>query len=277
MLVKVTESKKEAWSSYLDTCVFAYNTSRHESSKFSPFELMFGRRATLPIDIELRKAGPEEMLKHLCYARQWAWWLCRVTERTSEVLRGSEGKHPCCTRKTKILKILPKGTYLLQLVANSEVVVRVTGSHLKPYNEPAHDAGNEPPLKKSRTESSAGDGKTNNLSSTSDDSLCCLSPAADHLKSPETKISSQTLSEIDSPGYPKACSTPNHHLSSSLLHAGNTIKAKCNWCRQRMQDKTEENQALDCGAGPERIRQTWTCRQRLAHWQAHQCCQYFAA
>ena len=62
MLVKVTESKKEAWSSYLDTCVFAYNTSRHESSKFSPFELMFGRRATLPIDIELRKAGPEEML-----------------------------------------------------------------------------------------------------------------------------------------------------------------------------------------------------------------------
>ena len=36
----------------------------------------------------------------------------------------------------KILKILPKGAYLLQLVANSEVVVRVTGSHLKPYNEP---------------------------------------------------------------------------------------------------------------------------------------------
>ena len=66
MFVKVTESKKEAWSSYLDTCVFAYNTSRHESSKFSPFELMFGRRATLPIDIELHKAGPEEMLrKHL--------------------------------------------------------------------------------------------------------------------------------------------------------------------------------------------------------------------
>ena len=95
--------------------------------------------------------------------------------------------------------------------------MRVTGSHLKPYNEPAHDAGNVLSLKKSGTESSAGDGKANSLSSTSDDSLCCLSPAADHLKSPEAKISSQTLTEIESP---KACS-PNH-LSSSLHHAGNT-------------------------------------------------------
>ena len=245
--------------------MFAYNTSRHESSKFSPFELMFGRRATLPIDIKLRKAGPEEMLKHLDavpanepddFAGLQKERQKRLEEAKANILAAQEKQKDHYDRKRarpecyqvdalvlkkdflrkkrkggkldhryvgpyKILKILPKGTYLLQLVANSEVVVRVTGSHLKPYNEPADDAGNEPPLKKSRTESPAGNGKTNNLSSTSDDSLCCLSPAADHLKSPETKISSQTLSEIDSPGSPKACSTPNH-LSSSLLHAGNT-------------------------------------------------------
>ena len=60
MLVKFVHSKKSAWSSYLDTCVFAYNTSRHESTRFTPFELMFGRRATLPIDIAFRKALAEE-------------------------------------------------------------------------------------------------------------------------------------------------------------------------------------------------------------------------
>ena len=54
-------TKKEAWSAYLDTCVFAYNTSHHESTKFTPFELMFGRKATLPIDLELQKASPEEV------------------------------------------------------------------------------------------------------------------------------------------------------------------------------------------------------------------------
>jgi hypothetical protein len=32
MLVKFID-KKESWEHYLDTCVYAYNTSKHESSK----------------------------------------------------------------------------------------------------------------------------------------------------------------------------------------------------------------------------------------------------
>ena len=32
-------------------CAYAYNTSRHDSSKFTPFELMFGRQAVIPVDI----------------------------------------------------------------------------------------------------------------------------------------------------------------------------------------------------------------------------------
>ena len=44
----------------MDTCVFAYNKSRHESTCFNPFELMFGRHATIPIDINLQKASPKE-------------------------------------------------------------------------------------------------------------------------------------------------------------------------------------------------------------------------
>ena len=44
------------------TCVFTYNTSRHESTKFTPFEIMFNRTATLSIDIAMRKNSPEAML-----------------------------------------------------------------------------------------------------------------------------------------------------------------------------------------------------------------------
>ena len=63
MLAKYVSTKKEAWSSYLDNCVFAYNTSCHESTKFIPFELMFSRKATLPVDIEFQNASPEELCK----------------------------------------------------------------------------------------------------------------------------------------------------------------------------------------------------------------------
>lgn len=43
----------------------AYNTARHESSKFTPFELMFSRKAILPIDIQCDGEGvlPESLEK----------------------------------------------------------------------------------------------------------------------------------------------------------------------------------------------------------------------
>ena len=39
MLMKFANDKKELWCEYLDTCV------DHESKSYSPFEVMYGRRA----------------------------------------------------------------------------------------------------------------------------------------------------------------------------------------------------------------------------------------
>lgn len=36
------------WDEYIDLAIFSYNTSVHEGTKYSPFELVFGRLARLP-------------------------------------------------------------------------------------------------------------------------------------------------------------------------------------------------------------------------------------
>ena len=41
------------WNQWLDQAVFAYNTSVHESTKMSPYEMVFGRPARMPIEVEL--------------------------------------------------------------------------------------------------------------------------------------------------------------------------------------------------------------------------------
>ena len=60
--MKFVHEKKEVWDDFLDTSVYAYNTAPHESSGFTPFELMFGRKALLPVDVVSRQTPPEVLL-----------------------------------------------------------------------------------------------------------------------------------------------------------------------------------------------------------------------
>ena len=62
MLVKVCHAKKAEWDECLDSCVYAYNTSVHESTCFTPFEIMYGRKAVLPIDIEMDDRKIEDIV-----------------------------------------------------------------------------------------------------------------------------------------------------------------------------------------------------------------------
>ena len=59
MLSKFVQDDKEIWDGFLDTCTFAYNTSCHESTLHTLFEVMFGRQAVLPIDLDMEKQSPE--------------------------------------------------------------------------------------------------------------------------------------------------------------------------------------------------------------------------
>lgn len=53
MVVQISELHQKHhnnWDDYLDAIVCAYNISQHKTTKFSPFQLLFGRSPILPID-----------------------------------------------------------------------------------------------------------------------------------------------------------------------------------------------------------------------------------
>ena len=176
MLAKFVKDKKDTWSKFLDTCVFAYNTSRHTSLQFTPFELMFNRRATIPIDVELRKEESEDMAAR--YHELPEPDLAALEKRKNVLEEAKENilsaqkkqkevydkkhakphlfehgqlvlKKDFTRRKRKggkldskfigpfvIVKTLGKGTYLLGRPGTSEGTVQATGAHLKPYSTP---------------------------------------------------------------------------------------------------------------------------------------------
>jgi transposase InsO family protein len=53
MLGCLEEDKKRTWKDHLSTVVHAYNCTRHASTGFSPYQLLFGRTPKLPVDVRL--------------------------------------------------------------------------------------------------------------------------------------------------------------------------------------------------------------------------------
>ncbi len=52
MLSKYISPNQKDWDIYLPMLVSAYNTSTHESTKQTPYNMLFGRESSLPIDLQ---------------------------------------------------------------------------------------------------------------------------------------------------------------------------------------------------------------------------------
>ncbi|XP_033764211.1 uncharacterized protein LOC117345273 [Pecten maximus] len=51
MLGTLEPHQKKDWKSYVGSLTYAYNCTRHKTTGYSPFQLMFGRQPRLPVDL----------------------------------------------------------------------------------------------------------------------------------------------------------------------------------------------------------------------------------
>jgi len=72
MLQRLPEQQKSKWKNYVNKVLFAYNCTKHDSTGFSPYHLLFGRKPRLPIDILLEtETNGTRNKDHSVYLRQW--------------------------------------------------------------------------------------------------------------------------------------------------------------------------------------------------------------
>ena len=58
--MKYVGDKEHDWDLYLDAVLFSYRVSRQASTKYSPFYLMYGRHARLPVEFKKQKDDEPE-------------------------------------------------------------------------------------------------------------------------------------------------------------------------------------------------------------------------
>ena len=73
MLKTLEEKEKLAWKDHLDKLAFSYNVTKHKTTGFSPFFLVFGREPNLPIDTMFAAVGDEKLKRRSYdeYAKEW--------------------------------------------------------------------------------------------------------------------------------------------------------------------------------------------------------------
>jgi hypothetical protein len=61
-LAKLMSNENDTdWENYLDATLFAYRTMKHDTTKFTPFQLIYGRQAKLPLDLKIETFEENEL------------------------------------------------------------------------------------------------------------------------------------------------------------------------------------------------------------------------
>lgn len=97
--------KQTQWNDWVPFAVFAYNTTPHTVTKFTPFELLFGRIANLPGELQKGKPGPlynyEDLVQGLRFKLKASYEIAR-----NNIVKAKENqKEQYDTRRANPIKL----------------------------------------------------------------------------------------------------------------------------------------------------------------------------
>ena len=85
MLGTLPQTQKQRWHKYIDALLMAYNATPHESTGFSPYFLMFGRRPKLAIDAVFPLMECKKPINEVRDALDWAWEKARERDSSNKL------------------------------------------------------------------------------------------------------------------------------------------------------------------------------------------------
>lgn len=83
-MLRTLKEKEERWKEHLSTVIHAYNCTRHEATRFSPFYLLYGCHPCLPVDMIFGLVVHEEATSPRGYAEKRASRMKEAYRLTSE-------------------------------------------------------------------------------------------------------------------------------------------------------------------------------------------------
>ncbi|XP_055863793.1 uncharacterized protein LOC129922301 [Biomphalaria glabrata] len=127
MIYKLERDSMSTWDQTLSYAIFAYNTSIHETTKFSPYELVFNRKPKGPLEL-----WADNML-NLENIEQYHPWIIQTKQQLRQGIKLAEINMDKNLERHR--KIKNRNRKLRTLNVGDQVFVKIENKHCKDKNE----------------------------------------------------------------------------------------------------------------------------------------------